>query len=136
MNLLASSPALLVEQLMPWLEDREARPLSRSNAVRVTRSPSMSPFWTSHQPLYRLLQGNFSRLSENLLRAPTIRSDVGLSKHLYCLNQAGLRSYRDGSWVFVRRFDALDLLVSFPLRATMLYFRIEITENPVSDTDE
>lgn len=135
MNLLAPDVETLVSQLMPWLEPPRSRSLSRSDAVRRPRSPSLSPFWSTHLPLYQLLQRNFPRFTTDMKTRPEVFVPLdAMPTGPYALNQFGLKRWDGKHWVFLHKFDALDLMVSFPLRAEILYFTVKF-QQPESDSE-
>lgn len=114
--------------LLPWLSPvTRSRSLSRSNAVRRHRSPSMSPYWNSRPLFYSFLQEHFPEFKSDVKLRPRIvcpSSFDGPSPGTYYICQAGIRCYRLGVWHVEHTFDSLDLLISFPLRSEVLYFTL------------
>jgi len=129
-ELLAPDVDSLVANLMPWLAPRipRARQLSRSGAVRRPRSPSLSPFWANDPVRYRFFQCHFPSFSLVIKERPHISLAESFRpcfrEGCYLINCRGLKFWSDGAWVILREFDPLDLLVSFPLRESSLFFQV------------
>jgi len=129
-SLVAPDVESLIYGLMPWLspssvttDPSRSRSLSRSGAIRRARSPSLSPFWESRRPTYRFFQSHFPSFSSDLRSRPRIADPPAAFRDaVYSINCRALKVWEGGVWKVLHKFDAMDLMVSFPLRDAILYF--------------
>lgn len=138
-NLVAPTVEDLIFGMMPWLERGPAvssdldrgRTLSRGEPPVRFRSPSLSPFWTSHSLFYRLVQSNFPSFASSLRTRPTVvvsRATSELGPGTYAMTCRGIKIWNPpggpAGWVDVQVFDGLDCLVSFVLTERAVYFTL------------
>lgn len=133
MNALAPTISSLISGLLPWLQDDpdddRARPLSRSDAVRrQSRSPSLSPFWSSRVDLLSFLRQNIASFSLDLKLRPSFANDVtlfiGVSPAIYAIAFSSIKVWNNGKWVCIHQFEACDVLVDFTLPRVFVFFEM------------
>lgn len=127
----------LIYGLMPWLsapvadepDGGRSPSVSRSGAVRRTRSPSLSLFWSQHLSVYHFLELHSLTFTSDPKCRPRISDPPAtLGPAIYCISARSLRVWKAGEWKVLRDFDSSDLLVSFPLRDSVCYFETVLSE--------
>jgi len=148
--MLAPTPEQLIRNLMPWLDDScfpgsvdaslsletaqpsnvstRGRDLSRSGAVRRPRSPSLSEFWTMNPLRYDFFCKHFYQFTAALAGRPRISlaptEILMFPRGTYSLSVSGLKRWNQKAWDLILPFDSIDLMTSFPLRNSPVYFDI------------
>lgn len=119
-------PVFSVPEFTP-LTDR-GRSVSRSNAIRRPRSPSLSKFWQDNPRRYSFFQSHFYSFTPVMADRPKISlpvEDLLLFQYgIYVISQRSLRRWNGTAWDTIYSFDSIDLMTSFPLRAQTVYFSI------------